>query len=271
MPATDRAHDAHHEPLRHGFSRADIDDIARLAASTIRWPGGLDWGTRAEVAWSAIAEHLYSCSAPPSRGELVTAGWSAITDHVQRYNSFRGRAWGYESRTLAGFERFWALSANPVPGPEARIVDRTALAQIWAVLPEQHRRVLLALADHESYADAAESLGVTKGSYYALISRARKAFFALWHEGETPSRPWGNDVRGKKPRTKNVTVIAVRQRERLRARRGTVPVVGRVARDIGVSGPELADRYRAGETFTAIGKSVGLSLNAVRERIRPHL
>jgi hypothetical protein len=151
-------------------------------------------------------------------------------------------------------------------------VERRALAEIWAALPAQHRRVLLALAEHGHYAEAAASLGVTQGSYYSLISRARKAFLALWHEGETPSRPWGNDVRGRLPRAKNVTVIAVRQRERLRERRpDDRPNGSRARRDIGVSDAELARRYKAGESYDAIAATVDISATAVRNRILPHL
>ncbi|GLU46538.1 hypothetical protein [Nocardiopsis ansamitocini] len=108
---------------------------------------------------------------------------------------------------------------------------------------------------------------MTQGSYYSLVSRARKAFLALWHEGETPSRPWGNDVRGKGPRAKNVTVIAVRQRLRDR-RPADKPNGSRAGRDIGVPDSVLADRYRAGESLSAIGASVGLGPNAVAARVR---
>ncbi|GLU46537.1 hypothetical protein [Nocardiopsis ansamitocini] len=147
MPFSGSA-DARHEPLRHGFSRHDIDDLAALAASTAQWPGHLDWSTRAETAWSAIAEHLYARDEAPSRRDLVVAGWAAIGDHARRDNSFRGRAWGYGRGATPNFARFWTVSAGPSPGPENLVVERTALGQIWAALPQQHRRVLLALAQH---------------------------------------------------------------------------------------------------------------------------
>ncbi|MFC4562843.1 RNA polymerase sigma factor [Nocardiopsis mangrovi] len=209
MPASgpaDVRHACHarHEPIAHGFSTADIDDIAALASSTIRWPGRLDWHTRAQVAWSAIAEHLVRLAnapngtdhsgGPPTRRDLTIVGWSAISAYARKDDSFRGYTWGYESASTPKFERYWALAANPSPSPENPVVERRALAQIWAALPAQHRRILLALAEHGHYAEAAEALGLTLGSFYALVSRARRAFLALWHEGETPSRPWGHDV-----------------------------------------------------------------------------
>ncbi|MBB6173581.1 DNA-directed RNA polymerase specialized sigma24 family protein [Nocardiopsis mwathae] len=239
-----------------------------MAAATIRWPGRLDWITRVETAWSAVAERLYTADAPPTRNDLKVAGWSAITEHARKDNSFRGRTWGYDSTSTPSFERFWALAAGHVPSPEGAVVERRALGQIWAALPEQHRRVLRALADHGHYAEAADALGVTLGSFYSLVSRARKAFFALWHEHEVPSRPWGNDVRGRKLRRKNVTVIAVRQRTRLRARRpADRPNNSRAKRDIGISDADLLLRHRDGESYESIAASLSIGPTAVRRRV----
>ncbi|MFC3995201.1 RNA polymerase sigma factor [Nocardiopsis sediminis] len=283
MPASGPDHaltarDARNEPIAHGFSTADIDDIAALASSTVRWPGRLDWRTRAEVAWSAIAEYLVRLAddtdpagGPPTRRDLTIVGWSAIGEYARKDDSFRGFNWGYESTSTPKFERYWALAANPSPCPANGIVERRALAQIWAALPEKHRRILLALAELGHYAEAAEALGLTRGSFYALVSRARRAFLALWHEGETPSRPWGHDVRGRKGNTKAVTVIAVRQRVRHRAARPDRSANSHAKRDIGVPDAELALRYKAGESYEAIAATLDLSASAIRSRVLPLL
>jgi hypothetical protein len=93
-------------------------------------------------------------------------------------------------------------------------VDRAALWQIWSQLEERHRVALLALATHEDYQAAADAMGVPYATYVTRVRRARHAFYALWHEGETPSRPWGTDRRqGSKDRS-ITSVLAKRQRQR---------------------------------------------------------
>ncbi len=54
----------------------------------------------------------------------------------------------------------------------------------------------LALAAHNDYAKAAEAVGYPYSTFSYLISEARAEFFALWHQGETPSRIWATDRRG---------------------------------------------------------------------------
>ncbi|MBV9448441.1 MAG: hypothetical protein JO345_21360 [Streptosporangiaceae bacterium] len=50
------------------------------------------------------------------------------------------------------------------------------------------------------------------------MSRARREFLALWHEGETPSRPWVRDRRAG-PGTDMHTVTYFLRDRKLRARR----------------------------------------------------
>ncbi|PSK85956.1 hypothetical protein CLV63_13715 [Murinocardiopsis flavida] len=268
------AFDARHEPLRFGYTLAAIDDIASNAAATVFWRGSLDRRRRTETAWSAIAELLYSAEEAPTRNDLFCAAWDACRSHARKDNSFHGWRQGYDAGTMRAYERFWALAANPCPGPESGVVERIALAQIWARLTPTHRRVLLALAAHEDYTRASEAIGVKYHSFLSMISKARRAFLALWHEGEEPSRPWGSDVRGKQPRTASVTSVAVRLRRRNRAKNGITgapPRRVRAKRDIGVSDEELARRYRDGESITSIAASVGLAKSTVHVRIGPHL
>jgi hypothetical protein len=52
----------------------------------------------------------------------------------------------------------------------------------------------MALAIHGTYDKAAASLGKTHRAFVSQLSRARKQFLQLWHEGEQPSRIWGTTV-----------------------------------------------------------------------------
>ncbi|HUY48353.1 MAG TPA: hypothetical protein VMV92_21930, partial [Streptosporangiaceae bacterium] len=64
------------------------------------------------------------------------------------------------------------------------------------------------------YHQAAESLSKTPGQFYSQIAYARTKFLASWHDGETPSRPWGHDRRRHATRaTGRSTAKIIRQRQ----------------------------------------------------------
>ena len=266
------AFDPRHEPLRFGYTLTELDDIAATAAATVHHRSHLNRDIRVQAAWEAITTHLYATDQAPTRHTLLTLAWTAIRHEARADCAFRGWQPGYHATTRPGFERYWALAANPHPSPEAAVVDRLALAQIWPRLRPRHRQLLLALAAHDDYTQAAQAVGLKYHSYLSALSRARRAFLALWHEHETPSRPWGHDVRGKQPTTRTVTGTVLRLRERRKAQRTTPPQPsGRRRKDIGIPDSELARRYQAGESLAAIARSVGLSKTTVHTRIQPHL
>lgn len=180
--------------LKHGYNLADLQRLARLAMG--RTVGGsLGYHTRHEVAWSAIAETLYAADQPPEPGELIGAGQAAIAGHVRIDMRHHGRSLRYASGRAPRFAIYWTGLGRHAPSPEDRVVDGTALWQIWPHLTGRQREALLALAAHDDYRAAAAALGVTPGTFGVLISRARRTFLALWHQGEQPSRVWGTDRR----------------------------------------------------------------------------
>lgn len=191
MTATDVA-------VPHGYTLADLHDITRLAVHTIGTMG-MDWHERYDIAYSAIAEHLYATDVPPRRGDLVRAGQLAIYDVISDYRHHHGF---YKAKTIGSqagpgsspaFQKFWTDTGEP-PWYDT-IVDRLTVHQIWATLTDRQREAIAALAALDNYHAAATHLGVENQTYRSLLGRARKAFFALWHEGEAPSKPWGTDRR----------------------------------------------------------------------------
>jgi hypothetical protein len=80
--------------------------------------------------------------------------------------------------------------------------------------------VLVALAEHDDYALAADALDMKLSGLYAAVSRARRQFLAHWHEEEQPSRPWESDkcTYSGGPRYHHVTVIARKRARRRRER-----------------------------------------------------
>jgi hypothetical protein len=205
--------------LRHGYTLADLDRLAMTATARDRWHQGMDVSERRDLAWSAIAEHLYASEDPPTQRELLEAAWLAVQRQVQSDRSAHGISNTDVYADAWNFYRYWWEQARHTPGPEERIVDRTALWQIWETLAPRFQRVLLALATHDDHEKAAASLGITRATYNGNLSDARREFYRLWHEGEEPSRLWALDRRSTKG-TDDHTVMSsiVRRRKRARIR-----------------------------------------------------
>jgi hypothetical protein len=203
--------------LRFGFTMASLEGLARAAARQSHWRF-VPFHEKFEIAWSAIAEELYSSDEPPRTHDLIRLGDKAITSHVETC----GHMWGayYVKPDRGGmprFEKFWWSQASPTPSPEERIVDYLAFRQIWPRLTKTNQRVLLALAIHGDYQRAAESLNKPYKTFVTQIYEARRQFLRLWHHGERPSQVWGRDRRkGAKPWElggRSVTAATIRHRE----------------------------------------------------------
>src|SRR5690606_16459965 len=63
--------------IKHGYTLADLDDMARAAVAVDRLLVG-DAHYRHSIAYSAIAEALYASEEPPDRAHLIRVGWQAI-------------------------------------------------------------------------------------------------------------------------------------------------------------------------------------------------
>lgn len=181
--------------LHHGYTLDHLHFIARRAVSA-SMARAMDYTDRLESAWSGVIEHLYSSEERPSSLALIQAGEKAIV----RMISSEHRHHGYASRdsyagpeTALNYQRYWWTT--PTASPEGRVVDYVSLWQIWACLSDKHRQVLATLAALGDYENAADRLGITVGTFNVHVSKARKAFLTLWHEGEKPSRMWGTDRR----------------------------------------------------------------------------
>lgn len=205
--------------IRHGYNLADIDRLAGIAVAAA-WSRAMDYTDRYDAAWHAIAETLYTAAEPPTGWDLKQAGVHAINRIAQDH----GRHWGRDRRNPdAGFEaaraflKYWELDRRSHGSPENGVVDGLALWQIWWTLSPTHRAVLLALAVHGDQQAAADALGKTYGTVGSHLKNARRAFFALWHEGESPSRLWGKADRRRGRRTATQTLINRRQQRARKA------------------------------------------------------
>lgn len=205
--------------IRHGYNLADLDRLAGIAVAAA-WSRAMDYTDRYDAAWHAVAEKLYTSTEPPSGWDLKQAGVRAVNRIAQDH----GRHWGHDRRNPGGgyeaaraFLKYWELDRRCHGSPEGGVIDAVALWQIWWTLSPNHRAVLLALAVHGDQQAAADALGKTYGTVGSHLKNARRAFLALWHEGETPSRLWGKADRRRGRRTATQTLINRRQQRARKA------------------------------------------------------
>jgi len=182
--------------IRHGYTLADVDRLARYAVRTDYLPSEPDWPDRVAEARCVIVERLLTTVTPPAQSaDLVRIGRRASLEYVRRHMSHRGwrsdRAGG--SGASAAFQRYWT-SADPAP-MEERIVDRLAVQQILPMLSPSQRETLAALAAVDDQARAAQTMGLDYSQYRGLLNRSRRLFRAWWHEHERPSGVWRDDRR----------------------------------------------------------------------------
>lgn len=206
------------DPL-HGYSLADLDNLAgRVVRNNMHWWPGGDRGDQHAAAWEGIAEHL--CAAVvvrPAERDLLEAGRRALAREVRDSMRHHGaRRDGTNDGT--SFARYWTWQAAPVPSPEAAVTDRVALRQIFAALTLRQQAAVRALAVRGDYYAAAEMCGIQPQTFRALLGRARREFFRLWHEGEEPSRLWACDRRVYRRDTDDPAQLARRARDAAAAR-----------------------------------------------------
>jgi hypothetical protein len=183
--------------LRHGYTLARLDQLTRLAVGRCG-PMASDYCDRRDIAWSALAEALYSATTPPTHHDLIRAGQRAVWDSVTanlRHDGYAGHQVGSGPGSSPSFQLFWMEHSAPTPSPERRIVERLALAQIMPLLTPRQRDVITALAAHGDYQLGADAIGLTRNAFVAIASDARSRFRAWWHEGEAPSGHWRRDIR----------------------------------------------------------------------------
>jgi len=171
--------------LKHGYTLRDIDQMMHAAVIADRTLA-LDYQTRRDIAWSAIAAELYEADEPPHRQALIRVGWQAIYAEVRTMNRTRGYADGHtdEYELRPRFLMFWGKHVEP--SHEERVVERVAVHQVLAQLRPTYRDAIAALAVHDNYQSAAAAMGLRQGAFNFRIAHARKELVALWLEHETP-------------------------------------------------------------------------------------
>jgi hypothetical protein len=260
------------DELRHGYTVSQVRALSLAVVTRQTWYQSVDFDQRLEVAWHAIIEHLYTVSEPPAMPEVARAAEYAVSQDVQQMHRFYGRnTHDRYAGTTAGFERYWRTSASLSAGHDTAVTERVAVTQIWPRLRPLNQDAIAALTNCEDYGLAASALGISRHTFTDRISVARREFLRLWHEGETPSRPWSYDRRastgGIDALTSANRTIAARRRARGKTRqpaRGG----GRPRKELGITDGELARRYQDGQSIRQIAGSLGgIYYNVIRCRL----
>jgi hypothetical protein len=195
QPAWEPAPDDVHT-LRHGYNLADLDVLTRAAVRRVVGMRGA-YRDRYETAWSAVAEHLYARDTPPEPFDLIDAGRDALRRHVgeEMHHHGRRRATGSGGGTepMPRFFLYWDwVGWRPDP---AHVLERVAVWQIWADLPDRDREILAPLMAGLSQRDVARALGMNRAAYVMALRIARRHFLDRWHEGEDAPGQWGRAAR----------------------------------------------------------------------------
>jgi hypothetical protein len=223
----------------HGYTLTHLNRITRIAVlrGYLRTSGTI--ADQLETAWHAIVETLCEADQAPTAGELIDIARAAIS---AAYRSEMHHHGYIENNAAAGreampaFQRYWNQPSGSTL--EDRVVERTALAQIWDQLAPSEQQALEALAATGDYQQAAAAVGKKQGTFNVLVRNGRMRFLAAWHEGEEPSKVWRTD---RRVGSRNGTDTRGRQR-------------------LTVSQVEAyRDRNTAGETIRALAAEAGVS------------
>jgi hypothetical protein len=210
--------------IEHGYCYRDVRKLAGYAAHRSYWQRVMTAQDRFDLAVSAIAESVLAAEQRPSEKDLITAGLQAINHSAQAQMRHQGTSYHKPVDTepnMANFWVYWWPQIGYAGSHENNVVETIAMFQILPQLKPADRDVILALARHGTYDKAAASLGKTHRAFVSHLSRARKQFLGLWHEGEQPSHIWGIDFFGIEgyERDETITVRTLRQRKRRRKKR----------------------------------------------------
>ncbi|MCD0449655.1 helix-turn-helix domain-containing protein [Actinocorallia sp. API 0066] len=241
-----------------------MSDVRRLALTAVRRVGySPGWSSdQVEVAFGAAVEYLYGCREAPEASELLAASWRALSARWEKNRRFFGKDQRRPGERSRGFQRYWSSVAGGEGGFEDRVVEWRAVVQIWPLLAEGDRAVLVELARADGDAGAAaRALGMERAVFMDRVRRARGRFLVLWHDGEVPSTVYGKGRRGGDARH-SVTYFL-----RLRARRRALELAGQSA-SVPVPGQEeIRERYARGQSIATIAEAMGLKPMTVHKRM----
>ncbi|RYB90996.1 hypothetical protein EUA93_18855 [Nocardioides oleivorans] len=218
--------------LAHGFTMADVDRAARIAASRAKAPM-LGYDERKDIAWMAIVEAIYASDERPEN--LGQIGFTAISQEatdVQRHHGKLSYRKLERDEWAPHFAIYWRAVAGSGSFSE-QVEERVALGQVLGALTAEEYDVIATLAAFGNHAAAAEALCLTRTTFTTRLMRVRRKINALWLAPETPVGPrkradgkcsYGHDLdeHGYQSKTRDHTLCRVCLRNAARRRRARV-------------------------------------------------
>src|SRR5437763_5618133 len=177
--------------LAHGYTLADAEPVGTMSAARTRHLT-MAPQDRYELAVQTAAIEMCQADERPDFRLLVHLAIRACQNAVRAELATHGRN-RFDGTPVRTFHGYWEGIRHD-PWDEV-VIERLALAQVWRQLPARHRNVLSALTKARGqFEKAATSLGVDNSTFRSRLMRARRAFAALWHDGDTPpQRHWKSD------------------------------------------------------------------------------
>lgn len=182
--------------LAHGFTMADVDKAARVAASKAR-AHLFQYEERHDLAWMAIVEEIYSSDERPE--SLTKIGFVAINRAADEERRQHGKS-SYRplerDEWAPRFAIYWRALATAGDFTE-QIAERVALRQVLSELTPAEYEAVSTLAAFGDVGLAADALGVSRGTFNNRMMKARRRINVLWLAPETPPGPRKRGEDGK--------------------------------------------------------------------------
>lgn len=199
--------------LVHGFTMADVDRAAHIAAAKMAWINAIDREEREQTAWHGVVEYLYDCGcgfgvcnrpAGVTFHELLFAGMDAIRTELGNTLRHHGQrpdpAGGYED--APNFLKYWLPVRKSKywddDGFSDHLCEKMALATALATLtPRQYEAIATLAAFDNDAGAAAAALGAKYHAFMYHVYTARRRIAQVWFEDEQPptSKPTGETCR----------------------------------------------------------------------------
>lgn len=165
----------------------DLSTIHRLSLDAARFTAfhQIDFKDAYDTAWHHIALHLIVNNDPTLRElkkEASSAVWREVNDRIKQHGYRDSKYWNGQW-SAPRFCKYWVEDTSKRQSPpwEESVLDTLAFHQVWPELSDRDQMLITALAIHENYQDAANSLGMTKGTYSESVRKARHRFLSLWY------------------------------------------------------------------------------------------
>lgn len=172
-------------PVRHGYTMADIESLARMAMRrSIGW-SLLDTIGRYQACYDGVVDLLFTAEEPPTERDLIASGWDSLARAYKSQRHDRGLTDDPDQPHGPRFAAYWAGQSGSTSHADATD-ERVALHQVLDALPDEHRDAIAAMAAYGTRGEAAHGLNIKVDTYGAQLRRARERALRLWFDHEVP-------------------------------------------------------------------------------------